>query len=99
MTFANVLTRTQGGYLCTTLDLYITHEPCVCCAMGMLLSRFRAVIFVKRTGNPQMAALDAERGYGLHWRKELNWRTLAFEFVEEDRGDGEGSEEEGEFHA
>jgi tRNA-specific adenosine deaminase 3 len=25
-----------------------------------------------------------ERGYyGLHWRKELNWRALGFEFVED----------------
>jgi tRNA-specific adenosine deaminase 3 len=101
MTFANVLARAQGGYLCTALDLYVTHEPCVCCAMGMLLSRFRAVIFVKRTGRPEMAALDPEAGYGLHWRRELNWRALAFEFVEEDSGDGEGEgeDEEGEFHA
>jgi len=22
--------------------------------------------------------------YGLHWRKELNWRALGFEFVEDE---------------
>jgi len=61
---------------------------------------------VKRTGRREVAAFDAERGYGLHWRRELNWRTLAFEFVA-GHGDGDGDDGveeeehngEGEFHA
>ncbi|EKV13003.1 TRNA-specific adenosine-34 deaminase subunit Tad3, putative [Penicillium digitatum] len=110
-----IRTRSQGGYLCTDLDVYLSHEPCLCCSMGMLLSRFRSVIFPRRgrleTGGlssepvvgpvadqPDHAAKsDAsadngqnERGYyGLHWRKELNWRALGFEFVEDGDGDAE----------
>ncbi len=35
--------------------------------------------------------------YGLHWRKELNWRALGFEFVEET--DGVDGHEGVTFHA
>ncbi|PGH15506.1 hypothetical protein AJ80_05523 [Polytolypa hystricis UAMH7299] len=98
-----LLSLTQGGYLCTALDLYLTHEPCLCCAMGMLLSRFRSVTFLRRGRNGRVdAALDPERGYGLHWRQELNWRAYGFEFVEEGEEEGEGEVgEKGEelFHA
>ncbi|GIC93819.1 putative tRNA-specific adenosine-34 deaminase subunit Tad3 [Aspergillus udagawae] len=112
-----IRSRAQGGYLCTDLDVYLTHEPCLCCSMGMLLSRFRAVIFPRKgrmvTGGlasepivsptcspgpeaePEDSGSKASMGesfdpatkrkyYGLHWRKELNWRALGFEFVEHD---------------
>jgi tRNA-specific adenosine deaminase 3 len=113
-----ILPRSQGGYLCTDLDIYITHEPCVSCSMGMLLSRFRAVIFPRRgrmstgglasepiistpdddddddddddntsadSGEKRERERERERNYyGLHWRKELNWRALCFEFVEDE---------------
>ncbi|KAJ5959120.1 uncharacterized protein N7479_006270 [Penicillium vulpinum] len=105
-----IRTRSQGGYLCTDLDVYISHEPCLCCSMGMLLSRFRSVTFPRRgrleTGglssepvvtpvadelDPTVEApasavdgQDEKEYYGLHWRKELNWRALGFEFVEDD---------------
>ncbi|CAG8882989.1 unnamed protein product [Penicillium egyptiacum] len=104
-----IRTRSQGGYLCTDLDVYLSHEPCLCCSMGMLLSRFRSVIFPRRgrlesgglssepvvgpvpdelepAAEADASAFDGqdERGYyGLHWRKELNWRALGFEFVED----------------
>ncbi|CAG8934770.1 unnamed protein product [Penicillium salamii] len=97
-----IRTRAQGGYLCTDLDVYLSHEPCLCCSMGLLLSRFRAVIFPRggrlESGglasepvvgpvaeeDPAGAGSKDERGYyGLHWRKELNWRALGFEFVED----------------
>lgn len=120
-----IRTRSQGGYLCTDLDVYLSHEPCLCCSMGMLLSRFRSVIF-PRSGRLESGGLSSEpavgpvvderdqgteadvsavdgqdgRGYyGLHWRKELNWRALGFEFVED--GDVEVKSEAGlpVFHA
>ncbi|KAJ5911167.1 uncharacterized protein N7473_000470 [Penicillium subrubescens] len=120
---SRIRTRSQGGYLCTDLDIYVSHEPCLCCSMGMLLSRFRAVIFpragrmpsggiasepvVKPTPmdydsgwgaeekideEPKEAAKTEDRlYYGLHWRKELNWRALGFEFVEDDEKEDEGA--------
>ncbi|OJJ35673.1 hypothetical protein ASPWEDRAFT_51657 [Aspergillus wentii DTO 134E9] len=123
-----IRSRSQGGYLCSDLDVYLTHEPCVCCSMGLLLSRFRAVIFSRKgrlvTGglasepviSPTADDDEAEpevydepegtkdksidprtnrKYYGLHWRKELNWRALGFEFVEESQPlDEEGIEGE-----
>ncbi|KAL4944061.1 cyclin-domain-containing protein [Aspergillus oleicola] len=115
---ARIRPRSQGGYLCTDLDVYLTHEPCVCCCMGLLLSRFRSVTFPRRgriatgglasqpvvspvsvekfgygetstdfqTGNAQEEEDGSKNDrlyYGLHWRKELNWRALGFEFVED----------------
>lgn len=117
-TTSKIRTRAEGGYLCTDLDVYISHEPCLCCSMGMLLSRYRAVIFphagrMKSGGiasepivGPTSASEDevgqtnkeenesvveSTEGrdrlyYGLHWRKELNWRALGFEFVEYEAG-------------
>jgi tRNA-specific adenosine deaminase 3 len=88
--------------------------------MGMLLSRFRAVIFPRAGRMPsggiasepvvEPTPVDYDSGwgieekieekiekepqetektedrlyYGLHWRKELNWRALGFEFVEDE---------------
>ncbi|BCR83907.1 putative tRNA-specific adenosine-34 deaminase subunit Tad3 [Aspergillus chevalieri] len=110
--------RTLGGYLCTDLDVYLSREPCLCCSMGVLLSRFRAVIFPRRgrmvtggiasepvvspvcddddaddeendtepienTGDKSRDTRNNRKYYGLHWRKELNWRALGFEFVED----------------
>ena len=69
-------------YLCTGLDLYLTHEPCVCCTMAMLHSRFRACIFIQRmpgTGGFCAEEDKSKPAYGLFWRKELNWRTITFE--------------------
>ncbi|KAJ5927407.1 hypothetical protein N7516_009180 [Penicillium verrucosum] len=122
-----IRTRSQGGYLCTDLDVYLSHEPCLCCSMGMLLSRFRSVIF-PRNGRLESGGLSSEpavgpvadehdqgaeaafsavdgqeeRGYyGLHWRKELNWRALGFEFVEDGEVEVEVKSEAGMpvFHA
>lgn len=129
-----VCRRAQGGYLCIDLDLYVTHEPCLCCSMGLLLSRFRAVVFPRsrrmRTGGlasepvvpssvPTPATVSAgddrektdtagdqpetkpspdRNYYGLHWRKELNWRVLGFEFVDENT-DSVPSSDDVLFHA
>jgi tRNA-specific adenosine deaminase 3 len=82
-------------YLCSGLDVYLTHEPCVCCAMAMIHSRFRACVFGKRmpgTGGLCAEKADGGLGYGLFWRRELNWRVMTFEYS----GDwkGEDSKEE-----
>ncbi|PYI04220.1 hypothetical protein BO78DRAFT_373341 [Aspergillus sclerotiicarbonarius CBS 121057] len=128
-TTARIRPRSQGGYLCTDLDVYLTHEPCICCCMGLLLSRFRAVIY-PRSGRMVSGGLASEpvvkpvpveeetsatenqdpktddtqhqrEYYGLHWRKELNWRALGFEFVEETEAETETKEatETVAFHA
>lgn len=111
--------RAEGGYLCTDLDVYLSHEPCLCCSMGLLLSRFRAVVFPRRgrlesgglASEPVVLPVDMAQSkprpgedereyYGLHWRKDLNWRALGFEFVEDDVEDpAEIETERPVFHA
>lgn len=85
-----------GGYLCLDLELYVTHEPCVMCSMAVLHSRFGKVIFGKRlprTGG-MSAVVDSVDGnskserpglaYGLFWRPELNWKLLAWQWVDDE---------------
>ncbi|RAH44272.1 putative tRNA-specific adenosine-34 deaminase subunit Tad3 [Aspergillus brunneoviolaceus CBS 621.78] len=124
-----IRSREQGGYLCNDLDVYLSHEPCICCCMGLLLSRFRAVIFPRRgrmvsgglASEPVVKPVPVEAGsdhpvetaeggtddastknreyYGLHWRKELNWRALGFEFVAAGESEATSAETGVAFHA
>jgi tRNA-specific adenosine deaminase 3 len=93
----------SDGYLCSGLDLYLTHEPCVCCAMAMIHSRFRACVFEKRMpGSGALTARDRRDslGYGLFWRRELNWRVMTFHYQEEEkRGRRKKEKEKYTFHA
>lgn len=85
------------AYLCNGLDIYLTHEPCIACSMAMIHSRFRACIFQQRM--PKTGGLCAEKhdrgsdgegaGYGLFWRRELNWRVLTFQYLPPGEGGGE----------
>ncbi len=87
----------RDGYLCLDLELYITHEPCIMCSMAILHSRFSRIIFgqrMLRTGGltavsqndcgSRVVKDDYGLGYGLFWRRELNWRLLAWQWVCDD---------------
>ncbi|KAK5259057.1 tRNA-specific adenosine deaminase subunit tad3 [Exophiala xenobiotica] len=92
----------KEGYLCSGLDIYVTHEPCVCCGMGMIHSRFRSCVLGREM--PGSGGLSAEKGanrlgYGLFWRRELNWRVMTFQHTGAAALDGEGRIETGIFHA
>ncbi|KAF2718549.1 hypothetical protein K431DRAFT_305968 [Polychaeton citri CBS 116435] len=77
------------GYLCLKLELFLTHEPCVMCSMALVHSRVGKVIFKHRM--PETGGLTAEvtsnhtgpvgLGYGLCWRKELNWQFMCWEYI------------------
>jgi len=80
----------------------VTHEPCVCCGMGMIHSRFRSCVLGREM--PGSGGLSAEKGanrlgYGLFWRRELNWRVMTFQHTGAAALDGEGRIETGIFHA
>lgn len=76
------------GYLCLKLEVFLTHEPCIMCSMALVHSRVGRVIFQHRM--PQTGGMTAERvsndtgsvglGYGLCWRKELNWQFMCWEY-------------------
>ena len=75
----------RDGYLCHALELYVTHEPCVECSMGLLHSRMGKAVFAKHM--PASGGLSSDdrpdgggRGLGLFWRRELNWSLLAWEW-------------------
>ncbi|KAK3719726.1 hypothetical protein LTR37_004263 [Vermiconidia calcicola] len=78
------------GYLCLRLEVFLTHEPCMMCSMALVHSRVGRVIFANRI--PQTGGLTAEMirndtgpvglGYGLCWRKELNWQFMCWEYIE-----------------
>ncbi|EXJ61051.1 hypothetical protein A1O7_05204 [Cladophialophora yegresii CBS 114405] len=91
------------GYLCSGLDIYLTHEPCVCCAMAMIHSRFRACVFARRMyGSGGLSAEPGKNrlGYGLFWRRELNWRVMTFQHTLVAAQEGEDGRMDTEiFHA
>ena len=91
-TFFDANTLEAGGYLCTGLDIYLTHEPCLMCSMAILHSRFDKVVFNRRmsatgglTAESSSDEGSSERGlgYGLFWLPKLNWKLLAWEWIEE----------------
>eukprot|EP00035_Acanthoeca_spectabilis_P009944 m.174966 g.174966 ORF g.174966 m.174966 type:complete len:332 (-) comp14885_c3_seq3:1839-2834(-) len=59
------ITTTDGaGYLCSDMDLFVLHEPCVMCSMALLHSRIGRVFYCE-SGNGCLCA--ARRGH--MWRE------------------------------
>ena len=81
------------GYLCLGLEIYLTHEPCIMCAMALVHSRVSRVIFARRTRDSALRAHGS--GYGLFWREELNWKFMCWQWIEA----GDDGTTEDSFHA
>ncbi|KAG5894833.1 hypothetical protein JTB14_033676 [Gonioctena quinquepunctata] len=62
-----LLQPTDGPYLCTGYYVYLTREPCIMCAMGLIHSRVKRVFFGAKSSNGGLGTLCK-----IHTLKDLN---------------------------
>jgi tRNA(Arg) A34 adenosine deaminase TadA len=62
------------GYLCTGMDLYILHEPCIMCSMALLHSRIGRVFYMHPS--PEQGGLGS--AYKIHCHPSLNHKFDVF---------------------
>lgn len=70
----------MGPYLCTGYDAYITHEPCMMCAMALIHSRVKRVFYGTKV--PKGALGTSSK---LHTIRELNHHYVVFCGLLEDK--------------
>lgn len=64
-------------YLCTGWDCYTVHEPCAMCAMALVHSRVRRVIFCE----PDLRHGALGGSFRLHGQKSLNHHYQVYRFL------------------
>ena len=66
-------------YLCTGYDIFLAREPCIMCAMALVHSRVKRVIFAAPDG--VNGALSGKPGVGrLHGVRSLNHHYAVFSY-------------------
>lgn len=83
-TVRSVLSDTQ--YLCTGLDLYVSREPCIMCAMALVHARIRRVFYAAENTS-EIGGLSVAR---IHNEPALNHRYDAFHLAVDLVESGEG---------
>lgn len=71
--------RGPKPYLCTGFDCYVVREPCVMCAMALVHSRVRRVIFAEP--DPKHGALGGS--LKLHGQQSLNHHYTVYRITRE----------------
>ncbi|KAF2884061.1 hypothetical protein ILUMI_22108 [Ignelater luminosus] len=72
-------TPSDGPYLCTGYYVYVTREPCVMCAMGLIHSRAKRVFYGTKSENGALGSLCK-----IHTVKDLNHHYEVFAGLLED---------------
>ncbi len=67
--------RSADSYLCTGLDAYLSHEPCLMCSMALTHSRIRRVFFVRESPGGGLTSVAR-----LHTVKALNHLFEVYHF-------------------
>lgn len=75
----DVAEEDDGPYLCTNYYVYLTHEPCVMCAMALIHSRAKRVFYGVKCSNGGLGTLCK-----IHTVKDLNHHYEVFGGVLED---------------
>lgn len=68
-----------NAYLCSGLDLYLTHEPDLMSSMALVHSRIRRVFY--RYSDGSMGALESGRGH-IHCLRALNHNYRVFQLLD-----------------
>lgn len=71
---ASAFASSGRPYLCTGWDCYVLHEPCLMCAMALVHSRVRRVVYAR----PDAAAGALEGAQRLLALRSLNHHYEAF---------------------
>lgn len=81
---SGLISNEERTYLCLNMHVYITHEPCVMCAMALNHSRISKLFYIKSV--PETGGIEPTSGGGhsVHWNKNLNWQYEAWRYIEAD---------------